>query len=61
MKDIVKSLGTVLGDRHTNLIDKLGVKVTAMSGQDMESIAESMAVSALAKAYLTAPETYDFP
>lgn len=61
MKDLVKSLGTVLGDRHPNLIGKLGVKVTAMSGQDMESIAESMAVSALAKAYFTAPETYDCP
>lgn len=56
MKDLVKSLSIVLGDRCPDLIEKLGDKVTAMSGEDMESIAHSMAVSAMAKAYFNAPE-----
>lgn len=55
MKDLVRSLGTVLGDRHANLIEKLGDKMTALSSSDMESVAEHMAGAALAaKSYLTA-------
>lgn len=55
MKDLVKSLGTVLGDRHPNLVGKLDV-MTGLSVPAMESVAESMAVSALAKTYFSDPE-----
>jgi len=55
MKDLVRSLGTVLGDRHPNLMEKLENKMTALSSSDMESVAEHMAGAALAaKTYLTA-------
>lgn len=55
MKDLVRSLGTVLGDRHPNLIEKLEDKMTALSSSDMESVAEHMAGAALAaKTYLSA-------
>ena len=55
MKDLVRSLGTVLGDRHPNLIEELENKMTALSSSDMESVAEHMAGAALAaKTYLTA-------
>ena len=58
MKDLVRSLGTVLGDRHPNLIEKLENKMTALSSSDMESVAEHMAGAALAaKTYLTATRT----
>ena len=58
MKDLVRSLGTVLGDRHPNLIEKLENKMTALSSSDMESVAEHMAGAALAaKTYLSAPRT----
>lgn len=55
MKDLVKSLSTVLGGRHPNLIGKLDA-MTALSAPAMESVAESMAVSALAKTYFSDPE-----
>jgi len=58
MKDLVRSLGTVLGDRHPNLIEKLENKMTALSSSDMESVAEHMAGAALAaKSYLTATKS----
>lgn len=49
MKQLVRSLGTVLGERNKCLIDGLGDKVTALSGPDIESIAQGMAGVALAK------------
>jgi hypothetical protein len=55
MKNILESLYTVLGDRHPNLIGKLD-KMSALSGPDMERVAESMAISALAKTYFSNPE-----
>ena len=59
MKDLVRSLGTVLGDRHPNLMEKLENKMTALSSSDMESVAEHMACAALAaKTYLTASRSY---
>jgi hypothetical protein len=58
MKDLVRSLGTVLGDRHPNLMEKLETKMTALSSSDMESVAEHMAGAALAaKTYLTATKS----
>jgi hypothetical protein len=60
MKDLVKSLNTVLGDRHPNLIGKLD-RMSALSGPDMESVAESMAISALAKTYFSNPEQFVCP
>jgi len=42
-------LGTVLGERNKSLIGDLGDKMTALSGPDMESIAQGMAGIALAK------------
>lgn len=48
MKTIVKSLGTVLGSRHQGLIGNLEDKVTTLSGEKMESLAESMAGVAFA-------------
>jgi hypothetical protein len=60
MKDLVKSLNTVLGDRHPNLMGKLD-KMSALSGPDMESVAESMAISALAKTYFSNPEQFVCP
>jgi hypothetical protein len=60
MKELVKSLSTVLGDRHPNLMGKLD-RMSALSGPDMESIAESMAVSALAKTYFSNPEQFVCP
>lgn len=58
MKDLVRSLGTVLGDRHPNLMEKLENKMTAMSSSDMEAVAENMAGAALAaKTYLTAAKS----
>jgi hypothetical protein len=55
MNDLVRSLGTVLGDWHPNLLEKLENKMTALSGSHMESVAEHMAGAALAaKSYLTA-------
>lgn len=55
MKDLVKSLATLLEDRHPDLVRKLD-KMTALSVPAMESVAESMAVSALGKTYLSDPE-----
>lgn len=49
MKELVRSLGTVLGERNKDLIDDLGDKMTALSGPDMESVAQGMAGVALAK------------
>jgi hypothetical protein len=60
MKDLVKSLNTVLGDRHPNLMGKLD-RMSALSGPDMESVAESMAISALAKTYFSNPEQFVCP
>lgn len=60
MKDLVKSLSTVLGDRHPNLVGKLDV-MTGLSGSAMDSVAESMAVSALAKTYFSDPERCGCP
>ena len=57
MKDLVRSLGTVLGDRHPNLIEKLENKMTALSSSDMESVAEHMAGAALAAEYLNASKS----
>ena len=58
MKDLVRSLGTVLNNRHPNLIEKLENKMTALSSSDMESVAEHMAGAALAaKSYLTAAKS----
>jgi hypothetical protein len=53
MKELVRSLGTVLGDRNKNLIGELGDKMSALSGPDMESVAQSMAGVALAKTYFS--------
>lgn len=62
MKDLVRSLGTVLGDRHPNLIGKLENKMTSLSSSDMESVAENMAGAALAaKTYLTASKACSCP
>jgi hypothetical protein len=60
MKDLVKSLNTVLGDRHPNLMGKLD-QLTSLSGPDMESVAESMAISALAKTFFSNPEQFVCP
>lgn len=60
MKDLVKSLSTVLGDRRPNLVEKLDA-MTGLSGSAMESVAESMAVSALAKTYFSDPERSNCP
>jgi hypothetical protein len=49
MKELVRSLGTLLGERNKDLIDDLGDKMTALSGPDMESVAQGMAGIALAK------------
>jgi hypothetical protein len=49
MKEVVRSLGTVLGERNKSLIGDLGDKMTALSGPDMESVAQGMAGIALAK------------
>lgn len=58
MRDLVKSLGVLLGDRHPNLIGKLDAKMTALSSSDMETVAEQMAGAALeAKTYLTATKS----
>lgn len=57
IKDLVRSLGTVLGDRHPNLMEKLEKKMTALSSSDMESVAEHMAGAALAAEYLTASKS----
>jgi hypothetical protein len=62
MKDLVRSLGTVLGDRHPNLMEKLENKITALSSSDMESVAEHMAGAALvAKTYLTGTKSCNCP
>jgi len=53
MKELVRSLGTVLGDRNRDLIGELGDKMSALSGPDMESVAQSMAGVALAKTYFS--------
>ena len=55
MKELVRSLGTVLGERNQNLMRDLGDKMTALSGADMESVAQGMAGVALAKTYFTDP------
>lgn len=49
MKELVKSLGTVLGECNTSFIGDLEDKMTALSGPDMESVAQGMAGVALAK------------
>lgn len=49
MKELVRSLGTVLGERNKSLIGNLTDRMTALSGPDMESIAQGMAGVALAK------------
>lgn len=49
MKELVKSLGTVLGERNTSFIGDLEDRMTALSGPDMESVAQGMAGVALAK------------
>jgi len=62
MKDLVRSLGTVLGDRHPNLMEKLENKMTALSSSDMESVAEHMAGAALvAKTYLPVAKSCSCP
>jgi uncharacterized protein YbjQ (UPF0145 family) len=62
MKDLVKSLGTVLGGRHPNLMEKLENKMTALSSSDMESVAEHMAGAALvAKTYLPVTKSCSCP
>jgi hypothetical protein len=57
MKDLVRSLGTVLGDRNKSFIGDLGDRMTALSGPDMESVAQSMAGVALAKTYFSSNDT----
>ncbi|KAM0723293.1 hypothetical protein Q7P37_001494 [Cladosporium fusiforme] len=49
MKDVVTSLNTVLRDVDPNLIGKLNVTMTNLSGPEMQSVAVSMAGAALAK------------
>jgi hypothetical protein len=49
MGELVRCLGTVLGERNKCLMGDLGDKMTALSGPDMESIAQGMAGIALAK------------
>jgi hypothetical protein len=51
MKDLVKSLRTVLGDRDPNFMGELGEKMTSLSGPDMETVAASMANAALKKTF----------
>ena len=59
MKDLIRSLGTILSDRHPNLIEKLENKMTALSSSGIESVAEHIAGAALvAKTYLTASRSY---
>lgn len=53
MKEILKSWGTVLGERNKSFIGDLGDKMTALSGPDMESVAQGMAGVALAKTYFS--------
>lgn len=55
MQELVRSLGTVLGERNKDLIDDLGHKMTALSGPDMESVAQGMAGVALAKTVFSNP------
>ena len=56
MKELVKSLGTVLGERNTSFIGDLEDKMTALSGPDMESVAQGMAGVALAKTVFSNPD-----
>jgi hypothetical protein len=56
MQELVRSLGTVLGERNKDLIDDLGHKMTALSGPDMESVAQGMAGVALAKTVFSNPD-----
>jgi hypothetical protein len=60
MKDLLKSLSTVLGDRHPSLIEELD-RLNSLSATDMESVAENMAISALTKTYLSNPEEFASP
>lgn len=53
MKDLVRSLGTVLGDRNSELVGRLGDKMITLSGPDMRSVAESMAGAALGQTLLS--------
>lgn len=53
MRELVKSLSNVLGDRNTGLRGDLGDKMIALSGPEMESVAQGMAGVALAKTYFS--------
>lgn len=53
MKDLVRSLGTVLGDSKSELFGKLGDKMITLSESDMKSVAESMAGAAIGKTLLS--------
>lgn len=48
IKDLVKSLRTLLGKRRPNLVGKLESKMTALSSSDMSLVAETMVDAALA-------------
>lgn len=49
MKELVKSLGTVLGEGNKRFIGDLESRMTALSGPDMESVTQGMTGVALAK------------
>ncbi|GAB7325176.1 hypothetical protein MBLNU13_g09256t1 [Cladosporium sp. NU13] len=57
MKELVRSLGTVLGEQNKCFIEDLGDKMNALSGPDIESIAQGMAGVALAKTYFSTSNT----
>ena len=53
MKKLVKTLGTELGEGNKSSIGDLESRMTALSGPDMESVAQGMAGVALAKTYFS--------
>lgn len=57
MKEVMKSLGTVLGEQNKCFIEDLGNKLNALSGPDIESIAQGMAGIAFAKTYFSNANT----
>jgi hypothetical protein len=58
MRDVVKSLVRLLGDRHPSLIGKLYNSVENMKGSSMELLAESMAGMAVLHANIGAVKAH---
>jgi len=54
MRDVVRSLGSLLGERNQSLIEKLENSVENMNGSSMELLAQNMAGMAVMHANLSA-------